>query len=110
MVKLLRKKHAAWLIIDCLKKSTRPLSTGLSEISETSHEPNSTQESESIDLADVESRDITQYDDDSDRAGSKTYDFLITSHNGGFSLNLIVSKNFLKLIFRMVLIILKLFH
>ena len=53
-----------------LKKSTRPISTGLSEISETSHEPNSTQESESLDLADIESRDVTQYDDDSDRIGS----------------------------------------
>ena len=53
-----------------LNKSTRPISTGLSEISETSHEPNSTQESESLDLADIESRDVTQYDDDSDRIGS----------------------------------------
>lgn len=52
-----------------LNKSTRPISTGLSEISETSHEPNSTQESESLDLADIESRDVTQYDDDSDRIG-----------------------------------------
>ena len=51
-------------------ESTRPISTGLSEISETSHEPNSTQESESLDLADIESRDVTQYDDDSDRMGS----------------------------------------
>ena len=54
-----------------LNKSTRPISTGLSEISETSHEPNSTQESESLDLADIESRDVTQYDDDSDRIGFK---------------------------------------
>ena len=51
-------------------ESTRPISTGLSEISETSHEPNSTQESESLDLADIESRDVTQYDDDSDRIDS----------------------------------------
>ena len=51
-------------------QSTRPISTGLSEISETSHEPNSTQESESLDLADIESRDVTQYDDDSDRIDS----------------------------------------
>ena len=57
--------HHTWM----LNKSTRPISTGLSEISETSHEPNSTQESESLDLVDIESRDVTQYDDDSDRIG-----------------------------------------
>ena len=63
--------HDSWVMSHTwmLNKSTRPISTGLSEISETSHEPNSTQESESLDLADIESRDVTQYDDDSDRIG-----------------------------------------
>ena len=64
-----------------LKKSTRPISTGLSEISETSHEPNSTQESESLDLADIESRDVTQYDDDSDRIGSNIIWLIYMTHN-----------------------------
>ena len=69
-------------------ESTRPISTGLSEISETSHEPNSTQESESLDLADIESRDVTQYDDDSDRIDSNqcmTHEPLVINNDSKYS-------------------------